>query len=121
MQEPISSSQLLHVYINVCADAVIGHKYSPFSWGLIILKLTYILFQPGYRYVSKTATKTQVEFDYEGPSMKTSVPGPRSQVIHKYQCALFLIQELLSIANYFVQSVGIDQTTGRNAGELIFL
>uniref|UniRef100_H2MZP0 4-aminobutyrate aminotransferase n=1 Tax=Oryzias latipes TaxID=8090 RepID=H2MZP0_ORYLA len=26
--------------------------------------------------------KTHVEFDYDGPSMKTSVPGPRSQVTH---------------------------------------
>uniref|UniRef100_A0A3Q1HWD2 4-aminobutyrate--2-oxoglutarate transaminase n=1 Tax=Anabas testudineus TaxID=64144 RepID=A0A3Q1HWD2_ANATE len=35
------------------------------------------------RYVSKAATKTQMEFDYDGPSMKTSVPGPRSQELTK--------------------------------------
>uniref|UniRef100_A0AAQ4PLB9 4-aminobutyrate aminotransferase, mitochondrial n=1 Tax=Gasterosteus aculeatus aculeatus TaxID=481459 RepID=A0AAQ4PLB9_GASAC len=28
------------------------------------------------------APKTQVEYDYDGPSMKTSVPGPRSQVLN---------------------------------------
>lgn len=34
------------------------------------------------RYVSKTAASTHLDFDYDGPSMKTPVPGPRSQVIH---------------------------------------
>lgn len=38
----------------------------------------------GCRYVSKAAPKTQVEFDYDRPSMKTEVPGPRSQVTHKH-------------------------------------
>ncbi|XP_056144398.1 4-aminobutyrate aminotransferase, mitochondrial [Lampris incognitus] len=38
---------------------------------------------PGCRYVSKAATKTQMEFDYDGPSMKTQVPGPRSQELTK--------------------------------------
>uniref|UniRef100_A0A3B4YUQ6 4-aminobutyrate aminotransferase n=1 Tax=Stegastes partitus TaxID=144197 RepID=A0A3B4YUQ6_9TELE len=38
---------------------------------------------PGCRYVSKAAAKTQVEFDYDGPSMKTTVPGPRSQELTK--------------------------------------
>uniref|UniRef100_A0A3P9NNI4 4-aminobutyrate aminotransferase, mitochondrial n=1 Tax=Poecilia reticulata TaxID=8081 RepID=A0A3P9NNI4_POERE len=33
----------------------------------------------GCRYVSKAAAKTQVEYDYDGPLMKTTVPGPRSQ------------------------------------------
>lgn len=37
----------------------------------------------GCRSISNTATKTQLEFDYDGPSMKTAVPGPRSQVIGK--------------------------------------
>uniref|UniRef100_A0A3B4YA80 4-aminobutyrate aminotransferase n=1 Tax=Seriola lalandi dorsalis TaxID=1841481 RepID=A0A3B4YA80_SERLL len=32
----------------------------------------------GCRYISKAAPQTQVDFDYDGPSMKTSVPGPRS-------------------------------------------
>uniref|UniRef100_A0A3B3U9F7 4-aminobutyrate aminotransferase n=1 Tax=Poecilia latipinna TaxID=48699 RepID=A0A3B3U9F7_9TELE len=35
----------------------------------------------GCRYVSKAAAKTQVEYDYDGPLMKTTVPGPRSQVM----------------------------------------
>ncbi|CAB1350282.1 unnamed protein product, partial [Coregonus sp. 'balchen'] len=34
---------------------------------------------PGCRYVSKAAAKTQMEFEYDGPSMKTEVPGPRSK------------------------------------------
>uniref|UniRef100_A0A671UZL0 4-aminobutyrate--2-oxoglutarate transaminase n=1 Tax=Sparus aurata TaxID=8175 RepID=A0A671UZL0_SPAAU len=38
---------------------------------------------PGCRYVSKAAPKTQLEYDYDGPSMKTSVPGPRSQALTK--------------------------------------
>ncbi|KAK1877835.1 4-aminobutyrate aminotransferase mitochondrial [Dissostichus eleginoides] len=38
---------------------------------------------PGCRYVSKAAPRTQVEFDYDGPSMKTSVPGPRSEELTK--------------------------------------
>uniref|UniRef100_A0A3Q0SJY6 4-aminobutyrate aminotransferase n=1 Tax=Amphilophus citrinellus TaxID=61819 RepID=A0A3Q0SJY6_AMPCI len=37
----------------------------------------------GCRYVSKAAAKTQVEFDYDGPSMKTTVPGPRSNELMK--------------------------------------
>uniref|UniRef100_A0A8C8DPP3 Uncharacterized protein n=1 Tax=Oryzias sinensis TaxID=183150 RepID=A0A8C8DPP3_9TELE len=39
-------------------------------------------YPPPRLFVSKTAAKTHVEFDYDGPSMKTSVPGPRSQVTH---------------------------------------
>uniref|UniRef100_H2TN05 4-aminobutyrate aminotransferase n=1 Tax=Takifugu rubripes TaxID=31033 RepID=H2TN05_TAKRU len=31
------------------------------------------------RYFSKTATSTHLDFDYDGPSMKTTVPGPHSQ------------------------------------------
>ncbi|MFT7812130.1 4-aminobutyrate aminotransferase, mitochondrial-like [Arapaima gigas] len=34
---------------------------------------------PGHRCFSKTATKTSVEFDFDGPSMKTEVPGPKSR------------------------------------------
>uniref|UniRef100_A0A3Q3DA14 4-aminobutyrate aminotransferase, mitochondrial n=1 Tax=Hippocampus comes TaxID=109280 RepID=A0A3Q3DA14_HIPCM len=34
----------------------------------------------GCRYASKAAPKAQVDFDYDGPSMKTEVPGPRSRV-----------------------------------------
>uniref|UniRef100_A0AAY4CZY3 4-aminobutyrate aminotransferase, mitochondrial n=1 Tax=Denticeps clupeoides TaxID=299321 RepID=A0AAY4CZY3_9TELE len=39
--------------------------------------------KPGCRYVSKTATKTMVEFEYDAPSMKTEVPGPRSKELAK--------------------------------------
>ncbi|XP_023254649.1 4-aminobutyrate aminotransferase, mitochondrial-like, partial [Seriola lalandi dorsalis] len=35
------------------------------------------------RYISKAAPQTQVDFDYDGPSMKTSVPGPRSHELTK--------------------------------------
>uniref|UniRef100_A0A8K9WSX2 4-aminobutyrate aminotransferase, mitochondrial n=1 Tax=Oncorhynchus mykiss TaxID=8022 RepID=A0A8K9WSX2_ONCMY len=35
------------------------------------------------RYVSKAAAKTQMEFEYDGPSMKTEVPGPRSKELTK--------------------------------------
>uniref|UniRef100_A0A8K9XFA4 4-aminobutyrate aminotransferase, mitochondrial n=1 Tax=Oncorhynchus mykiss TaxID=8022 RepID=A0A8K9XFA4_ONCMY len=35
------------------------------------------------RYVSKAAAKTQLEFEYNGPSMKTEVPGPRSKELTK--------------------------------------
>ncbi|KAK6312546.1 hypothetical protein J4Q44_G00182100 [Coregonus suidteri] len=38
---------------------------------------------PGCRYVSKAAAKTQMEFEYDGPSMKTEVPGPRSKELTK--------------------------------------
>uniref|UniRef100_A0A8C5GCU5 Uncharacterized protein n=1 Tax=Gouania willdenowi TaxID=441366 RepID=A0A8C5GCU5_GOUWI len=38
---------------------------------------------PGCRQVSKAAAKAEVEFDYDGPSMKTTVPGPRSQALTK--------------------------------------
>nr|XP_046191212.1 4-aminobutyrate aminotransferase, mitochondrial-like [Oncorhynchus gorbuscha]XP_046191213.1 4-aminobutyrate aminotransferase, mitochondrial-like [Oncorhynchus gorbuscha] len=38
---------------------------------------------PGCRYASKAAAKTQMEFEYDGPSMKTEVPGPRSKELTK--------------------------------------
>lgn len=41
----------------------------------------FVVSPQGCRYVSKAAAKTQVEFDYDGPSMTTTVPGPRSQVM----------------------------------------
>ncbi|XP_019743038.1 4-aminobutyrate aminotransferase, mitochondrial [Hippocampus comes] len=37
----------------------------------------------GCRYASKAAPKAQVDFDYDGPSMKTEVPGPRSRELTK--------------------------------------
>ena len=35
---------------------------------------------PGSRHISQAAAKIDVEFDYDGPLMKTEVPGPRSRV-----------------------------------------
>uniref|UniRef100_A0A8C6S6P0 4-aminobutyrate aminotransferase n=1 Tax=Neogobius melanostomus TaxID=47308 RepID=A0A8C6S6P0_9GOBI len=35
---------------------------------------------PGCRHASKVAPQAQMDWDYDGPSMKTAVPGPRSQV-----------------------------------------
>ncbi|XP_004627833.1 4-aminobutyrate aminotransferase, mitochondrial isoform X2 [Octodon degus] len=37
----------------------------------------------GSRYISQAAAKVDVEFDYDGPLMKTEVPGPRSQELMK--------------------------------------
>uniref|UniRef100_A0A8C9V8L3 4-aminobutyrate aminotransferase n=1 Tax=Scleropages formosus TaxID=113540 RepID=A0A8C9V8L3_SCLFO len=37
----------------------------------------------GRRHISKMATKTLDEFDYDGPSMKTEVPGPKSRELAK--------------------------------------
>ncbi|XP_060757094.1 4-aminobutyrate aminotransferase, mitochondrial [Neoarius graeffei] len=37
------------------------------------------LVAPGCRYVSQTATKTVSECEYDAPSMKTPIPGPRSK------------------------------------------
>ncbi|OWK11395.1 hypothetical protein Celaphus_00006902, partial [Cervus elaphus hippelaphus] len=31
------------------------------------------------RHISQAAAKVDVEFDYDGPLMKTEVPGPRSR------------------------------------------
>uniref|UniRef100_A0A8I6G7C5 4-aminobutyrate aminotransferase n=1 Tax=Rattus norvegicus TaxID=10116 RepID=A0A8I6G7C5_RAT len=41
------------------------------------------LFTPGSRYISQAAAKVDFEFDYDGPLMKTEVPGPRSQELMK--------------------------------------
>uniref|UniRef100_A0A8C2VUD5 4-aminobutyrate aminotransferase n=1 Tax=Chinchilla lanigera TaxID=34839 RepID=A0A8C2VUD5_CHILA len=37
----------------------------------------------GSRYISQAAAKVDVEFDYDGPLMKTEVPGPRSRELMK--------------------------------------
>ncbi|NP_001164449.1 4-aminobutyrate aminotransferase, mitochondrial isoform 2 precursor [Mus musculus] len=41
------------------------------------------LFIPGSRYISQAAAKVDIEFDYDGPLMKTEVPGPRSKELMK--------------------------------------
>ncbi|KAM6957395.1 4-aminobutyrate aminotransferase, mitochondrial [Aplochiton taeniatus] len=47
------------------------------------LQQNFRLAAPGSRYVSKVAPQTQLEFEYDGPCMKTQVPGPRSQELTK--------------------------------------
>uniref|UniRef100_A0A8D2J146 Uncharacterized protein n=1 Tax=Varanus komodoensis TaxID=61221 RepID=A0A8D2J146_VARKO len=41
------------------------------------------MFLPGHRGISQAAAKIDVEFDYDGPLMKTEVPGPRSRELMK--------------------------------------
>uniref|UniRef100_A0A8D1RIM1 4-aminobutyrate aminotransferase, mitochondrial n=1 Tax=Sus scrofa TaxID=9823 RepID=A0A8D1RIM1_PIG len=41
------------------------------------------LLVPGWRHISQAAAKVDVEFDYDGPLMKTEVPGPRSRELMK--------------------------------------
>nr|KAF6439578.1 4-aminobutyrate aminotransferase [Rousettus aegyptiacus] len=43
----------------------------------------YRLLVPGSRHISQAAAKVDVEFDYDGPLMKTEVPGPRSRELMK--------------------------------------
>ncbi|KAJ7408257.1 4-aminobutyrate aminotransferase, mitochondrial [Pitangus sulphuratus] len=39
--------------------------------------------QSGHRCISQAAAKIDVDFDYDGPLMKTEVPGPRSRELMK--------------------------------------
>ncbi|XP_074866388.1 4-aminobutyrate aminotransferase, mitochondrial isoform X2 [Carettochelys insculpta] len=41
------------------------------------------LFAYGHRLISQTAAKIDVDFDYDGPLMKTEVPGPKSRELMK--------------------------------------
>uniref|UniRef100_A0A8C9TP64 4-aminobutyrate aminotransferase, mitochondrial n=1 Tax=Scleropages formosus TaxID=113540 RepID=A0A8C9TP64_SCLFO len=56
--------------------------YSPLLFMLLPLKCT-LTPVAGRRHISKMATKTLDEFDYDGPSMKTEVPGPKSRELAK--------------------------------------
>uniref|UniRef100_A0A8C9VQI7 4-aminobutyrate aminotransferase n=1 Tax=Scleropages formosus TaxID=113540 RepID=A0A8C9VQI7_SCLFO len=55
---------------------------SPLLFMLLPLKCT-LTPVAGRRHISKMATKTLDEFDYDGPSMKTEVPGPKSRELAK--------------------------------------
>ncbi|KAL4685965.1 hypothetical protein H8959_001562 [Pygathrix nigripes] len=44
---------------------------------------SYRLLVPGSRHISQPVAKVDVEFDYDGPLMKTEVPGPRSRALMK--------------------------------------
>uniref|UniRef100_A0A8C3S1W6 4-aminobutyrate aminotransferase n=1 Tax=Chelydra serpentina TaxID=8475 RepID=A0A8C3S1W6_CHESE len=50
-------------------------------WGEFVISL--FLFLTGHRLISQTAAKIDVDFDYDGPLMKTEVPGPRSRELMK--------------------------------------
>ncbi|KAM9584134.1 4-aminobutyrate aminotransferase, mitochondrial [Trichechus inunguis] len=47
------------------------------------LQHNYRLLMPGARHISQASAKVDVEFDYDGPLMKTEVPGPRSRELMK--------------------------------------
>ncbi|KAH0631782.1 hypothetical protein JD844_019590 [Phrynosoma platyrhinos] len=59
------------------------------------------IFAAGHRGISQAAAKIDVEFDYDGPLMKTEVPGPKSRELLKQ---LNRIQE--SRGNYLVDADG---------------
>lgn len=76
---------------------------------------------PVYRYFSKTATSTHLDFDYDGPSMKTTVPGPHSQVTHKHTEILNRTKNNI-FTNVIVKifmSAGSLETAGRYPSEFI--
>lgn len=51
--------------------------------------LRFSLFFTGHRYISQAAAKIDLDFDYDGPLMKTEVPGPRSRVSSQSIVAFF--------------------------------
>lgn len=53
--------------------------------------LRFSLFLTGHRYISQAAAKIDVDFDYDGPLMKTEVPGPRSRVSFQSIVACFFL------------------------------
>uniref|UniRef100_W5K4J9 4-aminobutyrate aminotransferase, mitochondrial n=1 Tax=Astyanax mexicanus TaxID=7994 RepID=W5K4J9_ASTMX len=58
---------------------------------------------PGCRYVSKTAAKPVSEFEYDAPSMKTPVPGPKSKNVGAVN---FFCNYEESRGNYLVDADG---------------
>ncbi|KAI5086652.1 4-aminobutyrate aminotransferase, mitochondrial, partial [Silurus meridionalis] len=57
----------------------------------------------GSRYVSQTATKAVSDFEYDAPSMKTPIPGPRSKNVGAIN---FFCNYEESRGNYLVDADG---------------
>lgn len=53
--------------------------------------LRFSFFLTGHRYISQAAAKIDVDFDYDGPLMKTEVPGPRSRVSYQNIVTCFFL------------------------------
>ncbi|XP_065749592.1 4-aminobutyrate aminotransferase, mitochondrial isoform X4 [Phocoena phocoena] len=73
----------------------------------------YRLLVPGSRHISQAAAKVDIEFDYDGPLMKTEVPGPRSlelmkqlNVIQNAEAVHFFCNYEESRGNYLVDVDG---------------
>ncbi|TTY71120.1 4-aminobutyrate aminotransferase, mitochondrial [Bagarius yarrelli] len=69
----------------------------------VLLQQNLRLVTPGCRYVSQTATKTESEFEYDAPSMKTPIPGPRSKNVGAIN---FFCNYEESRGNYLVDADG---------------
>uniref|UniRef100_G1SZL3 4-aminobutyrate aminotransferase, mitochondrial n=2 Tax=Oryctolagus cuniculus TaxID=9986 RepID=G1SZL3_RABIT len=71
------------------------------------------LIGPGCRLISQAAAKVDIEFDYDGPLMKTEVPGPRSQelmrqlnIVQNAEAVHFFCNYEESRGNYLVDVDG---------------
>ncbi|KFO24831.1 4-aminobutyrate aminotransferase, mitochondrial [Fukomys damarensis] len=74
---------------------------------------SHLLLVSGARHISQAAAKVDVEFDYDGPLMKTEVPGPRSlelmkqlNMIQNAEAVHFFCNYEESRGNYLVDADG---------------
>ncbi|KAM4698163.1 4-aminobutyrate aminotransferase, mitochondrial [Rhinophrynus dorsalis] len=58
------------------------------------------LLVPCYRYISQAAAKKNVDFEYDGPLMKTEVPGPRSKELITQLSAIQNAEAVNFFCNY---------------------